>query len=393
MRSLSRSCLISIGAVLSVASASEVRSAPELSQPLRAALEYSPMGPAPPDPTNPHMSSPDAQALGAKLFVDARLSGRSDMSCATCHRPDTGWTDGRAVARLRGGPGLRRTPSLLNVAYNRWYNWDGSADSLWSQVLGPIESEAELGGSPRRTAQLILSDPSYAAGVERVFGPGTLARCREGAGSEHAVAALDTCFSAVGKLLAAYISTIVSKPNRFDTFVAKIRAGLGVTDAGLNKQELEGLELFFGAARCATCHTGPTFSNGEFHNLALFPTVPDGWKDSGRLGGVRKLLASPRNALAQGLSPAETAALPTAYLRETPSQWGQFRTPSLRGAARQSHFMHHGQFTSLAQVIDFYSELKGMDFTDHHRELSISPLRLTSEQKTSLVKFLELIGE
>jgi cytochrome c peroxidase len=107
----------------------------------------SPVPPAPLDDTNSVADSSHAAALGRALFFDKRLSHHSSVSCATCHRPEQGWSDGRQIAKgIRLG--TRHTPSLWNVAFNRWFFWDGRADTLWSQSLQPIENPDEMDGSP-----------------------------------------------------------------------------------------------------------------------------------------------------------------------------------------------------------------------------------------------------
>src|SRR5688572_30088830 len=105
------------------------------------------------DATNRVDGNPEAIALGARLFSDTRLSGRGEFSCATCHDSARGWADGKEVA-IAAGVGTRNTPSLWNVAHQRWYFWDGRADSLWSQALKPIESTVELDGSRLQVAHV-----------------------------------------------------------------------------------------------------------------------------------------------------------------------------------------------------------------------------------------------
>jgi cytochrome c peroxidase len=360
---------------------------------VRRALGHSPMPPAPKDPTNPAQGIAPAESLGRALFNDTRLSGNGTVSCATCHQEGKGWSDGLPVPAAGKASGVRRTPSIRNVAHHRWFNWDGSADTLWSQVLGPIESPGEMAGSRLQVAQLVSTDASLAVQLVRVFGDGSIERCAKAATSARAAEEAAQCFRYVGQALAAYVSTIASRPNRFDSFVAQVKAGTDVRQAGLSSSELDGLRIFFGRGNCASCHTGPMFTNGEFHNLAIYPTVQGGWKDAGRLDGVRRLLLNEFNVTKLGLSAKEVEDMATPYLQPRPSQWGQFKTPSLRNAAVQNRFMHHGQFASLEEVVRFYSDFVGMDMTDHHRELSIMPLRLTDQEQASLVAFLRLIGE
>jgi cytochrome c peroxidase len=398
MRISAAACLGLVAAMTPAAPAAAPGAPPIPLEPeIRLALTQSPLPPLPPDPTNPVQSDARAQALGARLFTDRRLSGARDVACASCHRPERGWSDGEPLPVVGKPGGVRRVPSIRNAAYQRWFNWDGGADTLWSQVLGPIENANEMAGSRHDVARLVANDAQLSGAFRQVFGEAVLEDCRGGVATQPATPrradAAARCFRAVGQALAAFVSTIVTSPNRFDAFVARVKDGAAPPQAGLTAAELAGLRLFFGRARCATCHSGALFSNGQFHNLGIYPTVPGGWKDSGRLDGVRKLLASEFNVMKAGLPAALLEALATPYLQPRPAQWGQFKTPSLRNAAIQSRFMHHGQFASLAEVVRFYSDFVGMDLTDHHRELSIMPLGLSAEEQANLVAFLRVIGE
>lgn len=373
------------------------RAAEPLPAEIRRALSHSPIPKVPVDPANEVQQLPAAIQFGAQLFSDARLSGGKGVSCATCHRESKGWSDGRPVPGDGDGTGVRRTPSIRNAAYQRWFGWDGSADSLWFQAIRPIENPNEMGLDRAHLARLVSSSPDLAAKFLAVFGQPASDRCAAGADPNIDVrlrqeAATD-CMRNVGKALAAFVATIVSQPNRFDRFVERVKAGDPFDRSGLTADELAGLRIFFGKGSCHACHAGPLFTNGEFHNLALYPTVKGGWKDSGRLGGIRALIASEFNRLRFAASPEQFDKTPTRYLAAREHAWGQFKTPSLRNASSQSYFMHHGHFASLQQVVRFYSELEGLDATDHHRELSIMPLRLTAAEQDSLVRFLELIGE
>src|SRR6188768_2585740 len=97
-------------------------------------LQHSPLPPPPADPTNRFADDPDAMRLGWALFYDPRLAKDETTSCATCHDPAKAFADGRAIARGMSD-GTRNTPSLYNVAHQRWVFWDGRADTTWSQAL------------------------------------------------------------------------------------------------------------------------------------------------------------------------------------------------------------------------------------------------------------------
>ncbi|MBL4775552.1 MAG: cytochrome-c peroxidase, partial [Mariprofundus sp.] len=83
--------------------------------------------------------------LGKKLFFDPRLSASKTQSCATCHNPGLGWEDGMALGTGHGHKKLgRATPTVLNLAWDELFFWDGRAESLEEQALGPIASGGEM---------------------------------------------------------------------------------------------------------------------------------------------------------------------------------------------------------------------------------------------------------
>src|SRR5581483_2000873 len=118
-------------------------------QELHRILSHSPLGPLPADPTNAVADDPVAIALGEQLFFDTRFSSNGAVACATCHDPERGWSNG--TSRGQGvGRTSRHVPTLWNAGYNRWYNWDGGADTLWMQAIGPWEHPDEVGGDRLR---------------------------------------------------------------------------------------------------------------------------------------------------------------------------------------------------------------------------------------------------
>ncbi|MEE2641475.1 MAG: cytochrome-c peroxidase [Planctomycetota bacterium] len=84
--------------------------------------------------------------LGKQLFFDKRLSIDDSISCAGCHNPGLGWTDGKTVAVGIGGrTGDRNSPSLINTAHQRMFFWDGRAEDFEEQSLGPLLNPIEMG--------------------------------------------------------------------------------------------------------------------------------------------------------------------------------------------------------------------------------------------------------
>src|SRR6188472_3803737 len=70
-------------------------------------------------------------ALGKQLYFDPRMSLDNTVSCATCHDPKKGWSNGDAVATGVGGlKGGRSAPTIINTAYSKLQFWDGRAADL-----------------------------------------------------------------------------------------------------------------------------------------------------------------------------------------------------------------------------------------------------------------------
>jgi cytochrome c peroxidase len=109
----------------------------------------------------------DLAALGRKLFFDTRLSKNGQVSCASCHQPDRSFTDG---LQLGHGIGLtkRNTPSVLNSFAMYWFFWDGRADSLAAQALGPLEDRNEHGLTRTEVVRHVLT--VYQVEYEQLFG-------------------------------------------------------------------------------------------------------------------------------------------------------------------------------------------------------------------------------
>ncbi len=372
-------------------------------------LQHSPLPDAPRDATNRVAGDPAAARLGQFLFFDTRFSSNNQVSCATCHDPRQGFTDGKQLAQ-----GLathdRHAQSLWNVAHNRWFFWDGRADSLWSQALTPIEREDEFGGDRAWCAQVIFNDDDLRAAYERVFGalPDLSDRARfpeRAKPIEHSPDdprhqawikmaeadrdAVNTVFANVGKAIAAYETRIVSRDAPFDQFVEGLRDNDLQKTQAISDAAKRGLQIFVVSGNCRLCHTGPNFTDGEFHSVGVGRIGGGEPTDSGRYAGVDQLKQSAFNA-GGGFSDeaGSAAAQRLSFLANKPDNWGQFKTPSLRNVALTAPYMHQGQYATLADVIEHYSTLKDAVQIGHHREKILVPLHLTPEQAADLEAFI-----
>jgi cytochrome c peroxidase len=363
---------------------------------LRRISQYSPMPPAPEDATN-HVSSNAAAAhLGQFLFFDVRLSSNGQLSCATCHVPDKHFTDGRQLAE-GASRGTRHTLGLWNVAHNRWFFLDGRADSLWSQAMQPLESEAELDGDRMHVVHLIAGDAELRRAYEHIFGPlpdvsdakrfppharplpMNAAHPHHGAweamGDEDR-RAVTRVFVNVAKCMAAYEQRIVSNNSPFDQFVEGLRTNDLEKQSAISDAAKRGLKLFVGEANCRLCHNGPNFSDGEFHNIGVPPLEGRTPRDAGRLDGLTQLLGSPFRASGEFSDDRTgTRAERLSFMRHDPASWGQFKTPSLRNVALTPPYMHQGQFATLRDVLMYYATLEGSTAM-HHQEPFLAALEL-----------------
>ncbi len=373
----------------------------------------SPPQPARKDSTNAVDANPSAASLGQTLFFDARLSADGRFSCASCHDPTRGWSDDKPVATA-AGPGIRNTPSLWNVASNRWFFWDGRADSLWSQALKPIERDLEMNGSRLQAAHLIADDAHLRSGYEKVFGalpdlsdakrfprtggPGANDAERQSRWWEMDAddrQTISRIFANIGKAIAAFEATLKSGPAPFDRFVADLRVPTAES-AALSPSAQRGLRIFIGKGNCMLCHSGPLFTNMEFHDTRVQqrdPTAPD----AGRLLAMASL-AEDEFVAAGPFSDDVTGirAQQLLYLDAQAGSRGHFKTPGLRNVALTAPYMHAGQLATLRDVVQHYNKLEDAaePADPAHVEALIKPLGLSDGEVDDVVAFLQsLTGE
>ncbi|MAB80998.1 MAG: cytochrome-c peroxidase [Planctomycetes bacterium] len=377
-------------------------------------LEHSPLPEVPPDPTNRVYESEAAARLGQALFFDRRLSGNGEISCATCHEPQKSWTDGKKMASAVSNLS-RNSMTLWNVAYNRWFFWDGRKDTLWSQALGPLEDSREHAGSRLQYAHLMVDDPDYRRAYAEVFGElpdlsSSVRFPRNGrpmpgqADHPHALnwtsmtfADRDTVngiFANIGKAIAAFERKLISRSSPFDAFVEGLREGDSRKLQAISPAAQRGLALFVGKGRCFLCHTGPNFTDREFHNDRIPGTEGEGILDPGRFRGVEQVRADEFNGIGRYSDQTSgDAHAKVAFLIRNSHSLGEFKTPTLRNAALTAPYMHNGEFATLADVIRFYSKLEGALPMHKGAERLLIPIHLTAKEEQDLVSFLESLTD
>jgi cytochrome c peroxidase len=353
------------------------------------------------DPSNRVADAAEARVLGRSLFFDARLSANGKVSCASCHQPTHGFTDGFPVGRGIG-EGARRTMPIAAAAHSPWQFWDGRADSLWAQALGPVENPVEHGFTRLEVARVLAT--SYGPAYLRVFGRRApdvrgLPRRASPLGDPPAQdawsrmtptdqQAINVAFANFGKAIAAYERTLTVTPGRFDRYAATL-GRTNRTRVAFSADEVAGLRLFIGKAQCVNCHNGPLFSNAGFANTGV-SARPGRPPDAGRIVGVGKAVADPFNC--QGPysdAPRDSCEELEFAVRDGTELDGAFKVPSLRGVAQRAPYMHAGQLGSLDEVLDHYN--RAPPAAIGHTELK--PLDLTATERRQIIAFLRTLDE
>lgn len=269
--------------------------------------------------------------LGKKLFFDPILSKDGKVSCASCHKPEHGFSDDKPVSIGVGGQeGERNTPTVFNTKNLKLLFWDGRAMSLEEQALGPITNPKEMGETIKDVLVKLNANPVYVNFFMAAYGQSPITKTQ------------------LADAIATYERIVVSQNSDYDRYIAGDKKAI----SGSAKR---GMDLFLGKAMCSLCHTGPDFTDGDFHNVGLEIT-----NDVGR-----------------------------AAISITTKDTRKFKTPTLREVANTAPYFHNGQFETLEQVIAFYNAGGG---EDSRKDPLKKPLNLNEEEQEDLVAFLKSLS-
>ncbi len=292
----------------------------------------------------------DAAAdFGHRLFFDARLSANGKIACAGCHKPELIFTDGRKQA-VGVGQTKRNAPTIIGAAFSPWLFWDGRKDSLWSQAMALFEESAEHGTDRTQVVGVVRGDAEYRRRYENLFG--SLPPRNDKAG-------IDRAFANLGKSIAAYERRLRPGPAKFDRYVAAVLADQKpAPEDQFTLDEIEGLRAFIAdnQGQCIRCHSGPLFTDFQFHNIGSH-IVGDDAGEMGRATGIKAALADPTNCRSQFGNDTDKCAELTFAKRSGPELVGAFKTPTLRFVSRTAPYMHAGQFQTLEDAIWQYRDV------------------------------------
>ncbi len=297
--------------------------------------------------------------LGKELYFDSILCSDLTVSCATCHSPTFGYTDGKKVSDgISGKKGGMSAPPVLNAAFNRQQFWDGRASSLEEQAQGPPQNPAEMfdgkGNAWHEVVKRVRAKPEYVKAFEKEFGhaPTRDAVAKAIATYERTVLVGNSLNDRAEVAMLQRIEDEESNKREIlnkdyetvlkQAFAAKDTHALAALQLDLAKDQDKiadtassinrGRVLYFNKARCANCHVGESFTDFAYHNLGV--GVKDGKLPEGDLGRY--------------------GSLPTGHKDHT--QIGAFKTPPLRGLLSTKPYMHDGSENTLEKVVDFYDK-------------------------------------
>ena len=296
--------------------------------------------------------------LGRQLYFDPRLSADSTVSCASCHNPAEGYSAHTTTGvGIRGQKGGRNSPVSFNRILSGPQFWDGRADSLEDQAVGPIQNPIEMGFTHEGVVKRLGEIPVYKKQFEKIFGELTIDR--------------------VGQAIAAFERVLVTAPSPYDygeqlrafagldqddiaddpELAAKYKAAKEAAEAHpMSESAKRGRDIFFTEkGNCTACHVGANLADEKYHNIGI---------------GMDK----------------ESPDLGRFVVTKEEKDSGAFKTPTVRNVALTAPYMHDGSVATLEEVVEWYD--KG-GHPNPHLSDKIRPLKLTAEEKADLVEFMK----
>jgi cytochrome c peroxidase len=383
-------------------------------------------------------TTPEAVALGQLLFFDPILSGSRTVACSTCHHPKFGTSDGLSLGLGDGGAGLgpdrralgenypekripRNAPAMFNLGakeFTRMFHAgrleadptkpggirtplgqemvEGFSGVLSAQAMFPVLSADEMAGhySENEISQAVrLGMLTGEGGAWDLISKRVEAIPEYRALFDEVIGDAPIDFTDISDVIAEFIAfEWRADESPFDAHLRGIEP--------LSGPALEGMELFYGKAGCAACHSGKYLTDHGFHAIAMPQIGP---------GAVARF---------------ETHTRDIGRLRVTgnPEDIDRFRTPSLRNVALTAPYGHSGAYASLEAVVRHHldpvkalfnydisqavlPELEGANAKDtaimaDAREIAaiaeaneLAPVDLTDGEVAAIVAFLESLTD
>lgn len=306
--------------------------------------------------------------LGRQLYFEKRLSSDGTISCASCHDPEQGWgAHTQFGVGVRGQEGGRNSPVSYNRILSSLQFWDGRADSLEAQAVGPIANPIEMANTHEQAVKTLQGIEGYKLQFEKIFPDKSVN--------------IDN----VGKAIAAFERTVVSGKSPADSFedyrvfLTNFKSDIedlkafqeddpdsyneymkrkkAFEETKMSESATRGREIFFDSNRgnCTACHVGANFTDEKYHNLGV---------------GMDK----------------EKPDLGRYEITKDEKDKGAFKTPTIRNVALTAPYMHDGSQKTLEEVVEWYAKggHKNPNLSD-----KIKPLKLSDQDKKDLVAYMK----
>ena len=297
--------------------------------------------------------------LGRQLFFDRRVSQNGALCCADCHHPGRHFTSDQ-IAHAS----LRETAVAFNRILGTEQFWDGRASSLEEQIRFPLENEHEMKTTAAECIARLEQVEGYRLQFTAIFG--------------------QVDFAGMCAALAAFERTLVTGPSAWDydvelrrlqqldpqvmtaedqAWLAKVQEAAAAKP--LHPAARRGGKLFFSdRTGCASCHSGPNFTDEQYHDVGLRARGPANSPIAQKVG----------------------ADLGRFQVTKNEADRYAFKTPTLRNVAQTWPYFHDGRFHQLQQVVQHFAH--GGDGADS----AIRPLALSPAEIQDLVAFLEALS-
>ncbi len=238
--------------------------------------------------------------LGRRLFYDPILSRDNTISCASCHLQATGFThvDHELSHGIDGKIGNRNSMTIMNLAWSKYFMWDGSVNHLDMQPLAPLSNFVEMDENLDNVLKKLNNSTKYKTLFYKTY---------------------DDSLATSQRMLWAFSQFILQLNSYNSKYDKYIRKEIGGT---FTEQEINGLQLF--RTHCASCHTEPLFTNNGFENNGL--PIDTTLNDLGR----KTITHNPNDAY-------------------------KFKVPTLRNIQFSFPYMHDGRFKKLREVLNHYA--------------------------------------
>ncbi len=272
--------------------------------------------------------------LGRRLFYDPILSGDDTQSCADCHAQSFNFTDsGKKFSMgIDSIEGNRNSMAVMNIGWMPTLFWDGRANGVEDQALGPVPNPIEMNQTWTEAMEKLNADPVYPNLFFDAFGT------------------RDIDSTLVTKAIAQFERTLISGNSKWDRYLRG--------EVQLNQAEIKGFEIFFTEkGDCFHCHSTILFTDNDYRNNGLDTEFTD--------MGLYDVTGDENDI-------------------------GKFKTPSLRNLVFTEPYMHDGRFKNLGEVLEFYST--GVQWSPTidplMKKVEQGGIQLTNEEKVNLVAFL-----